>query len=71
LDSFRLTYVSPNKTFPELRDVVNNRGYVLLRDFSEACRDEYFGLLGRASSGFTRTVAENAGSVKSATLRAD
>jgi ribosomal protein S17 len=61
------TYVSPNKTFPELRDMVNNHGFILLRDFSEACRDEYFGFLGRASSSFAR----NAGSVKSATLRVD
>jgi len=34
------TYTGPNRTFPELRDMVNSGGIDLLRDFSEACRDE-------------------------------
>jgi hypothetical protein len=34
------TYTGPNKTFPELRDMVNSGTIDLLRDFSEACRDE-------------------------------
>jgi len=33
-------YTGPNRTFPELRDMVNSGGIDLLRDFSEACRDE-------------------------------
>ena len=32
------TYLAPNKTFPELRDMVNSGAIDLLRDFSEACR---------------------------------
>jgi hypothetical protein len=34
------TYLAPNKTFPELRDMVNNGAIDPLRDFSEACRDD-------------------------------
>jgi hypothetical protein len=34
------TYLTPNKTFPQLRDMVNSGTIDLLRDFSEACRDE-------------------------------
>src|SRR5215510_7126103 len=34
------TYLTPNMTFPELRDMVNTGTIDLLRDFSEACRDE-------------------------------
>jgi len=34
------TYLSPNKTIPELREMINNRSIDLLRDFSEACRAE-------------------------------
>jgi len=34
------TYLVPNKTFPELRDMVNSGAIDLLRDFSEACREE-------------------------------
>ena len=34
------TYLAPNKTFPELRDIVNSGTIDLLRDFSEACREE-------------------------------
>jgi hypothetical protein len=34
------TYLAPNKTFPELRDMVNSGAMDPLRDFSEACRDE-------------------------------
>ena len=34
------TYLGPNKTLPELRDMVNSGAIDLLRDFSEACREE-------------------------------
>ena len=34
------TYLAPNKTFPELRDMVNSGAIDPLRDFSEACREE-------------------------------
>jgi hypothetical protein len=34
------TYLVPNKTFPELRDMVNSGAIDLLRDISEACREE-------------------------------
>ena len=34
------TYPGPNKTFPELQNMVNSGGIDLLRDFSEACREE-------------------------------
>ena len=34
------TYLEPNKTFPELRDMVNSGVMDPLRDFSEACREE-------------------------------
>ena len=34
------TYLAPNKTFPELREMVNSGSVDLLRDFSEACRAE-------------------------------
>ena len=34
------TYMGPNKTLPELRDMVNSGAIDLLRDFSEACREE-------------------------------
>jgi hypothetical protein len=35
------TYLVPNKTFPELRDMVNSGAIDPLRDFSEACREEF------------------------------
>ena len=35
------TYLAPNKTFPELRDMLNNGSIDLLRNFSEACRAEF------------------------------
>src|SRR6266404_9257226 len=35
------TYLAPNKTFTELRDMVNSGAIDLLRDFSEACREEF------------------------------
>jgi hypothetical protein len=35
------TYLAPNKTFPELRDMVNNGAIDPLRDFSEPCRDDF------------------------------
>jgi hypothetical protein len=34
------SYLAPNKTFPELRDMVNSGAMDPLRDFSEACREE-------------------------------
>jgi len=34
-------YLSPNKSFPELRDMVNSGAMDPLRDFSEACREEF------------------------------
>ena len=33
-------YLVPNKTFPELRDMVNSGAMDPLRDFSEACRED-------------------------------
>jgi hypothetical protein len=33
-------YFAPNKTFPELCDMVNSHEMILLRDFSVACREE-------------------------------
>jgi hypothetical protein len=33
-------YFEPNRTFSELREIVDSRGMILLRDFSEACRNE-------------------------------
>jgi hypothetical protein len=35
------TYLEPDKTFPELREMVNSGAIDLLRDFSEACRAEF------------------------------
>jgi hypothetical protein len=35
------TYLAPNKTFPQLRDMVNSDAIDPLRDFSEACREEF------------------------------
>ncbi len=37
-------YLVPNKTFPELRDMVNSGAIDPLRDFSEASREEFQGL---------------------------
>jgi len=34
------TYFLPNKTFPELRDLMSGRVLDPLREFSEACREE-------------------------------
>ena len=34
------TYFSPNRTFPELRELMNSRAMDPLREFSEACRNE-------------------------------
>jgi hypothetical protein len=34
------TYFAPNKTFPELRDLINSRSMDPLRAFSEECRRE-------------------------------
>jgi hypothetical protein len=38
------TYFSPNRTFPELRQMLNSHAMDPLRDFSEACRRELSGL---------------------------
>ena len=35
------TYLEPNKTFPELREMANSRLIDPLRNFSEACREEF------------------------------
>ena len=35
------TYLAPNKTFLELREMVNSGTIDLLRDFSEACHAEF------------------------------
>src|SRR5262249_2803457 len=35
------TYLEPDKTFPELREMANSGSLYLLRDFSEACRAEF------------------------------
>jgi hypothetical protein len=35
------TYLAPNKTFPELREMVSSGSLDLLRDFSDACRAEF------------------------------
>lgn len=35
------TYLVPNKSFRELRDMVNDGAMDPLRDFSEACREEF------------------------------
>jgi hypothetical protein len=34
-------YLAPNKTFPQLLDMVNRGAIDPLRDFSEACREEF------------------------------
>ena len=34
------TYLTPNKTFPELRDLMNSHTIDALRAFSEECREE-------------------------------
>jgi hypothetical protein len=38
------TYLAPNKTFPELREMINNGSIDSLRDFSEACRAEFLSM---------------------------
>ena len=35
------TYLEPDKSFVELRDMANSGTIELLREFSEACRDEF------------------------------
>jgi hypothetical protein len=35
------TYLAPNRTFPELREMVNSGSIDILGDFSEACRAEF------------------------------
>ena len=35
------TYLQPDKTFPELVEMVNSNSIDVLRDFSEACREEF------------------------------
>jgi hypothetical protein len=34
-------YLEPNKTFIELREMVNSGSVNLMREFSEACRGEF------------------------------
>jgi hypothetical protein len=41
------TYLAPDKTFLELRDMINSGSYDLLREFSVACRTEFEALRGR------------------------
>jgi hypothetical protein len=38
------TYLEPDKSFPELRELVRINGVDLLREFSEACREEFSAL---------------------------
>jgi hypothetical protein len=35
------TYLEPDKSFVELRDMARTGAIDLLREFSEACRDEF------------------------------
>jgi hypothetical protein len=35
------TYLEPDRTFVELRDMANNGAFDLLHDFSIACREEF------------------------------
>jgi hypothetical protein len=35
------TYAAPKKTFPELREMMHQNAIDPLREFSEACRDEF------------------------------
>jgi hypothetical protein len=35
------TYLEPDRSFQELRDMVNNNSLHLLQDFSEVCREEF------------------------------
>jgi len=35
------TYLEPDRSFPELREMVNSGSIDLLRDFSEVCRAEF------------------------------
>jgi hypothetical protein len=35
------TYLEPNKTIPELREMVASNSIDILRDFEEACREEF------------------------------
>jgi len=35
------TYLMPNKSFPELSEMVNSGTMDPLRDFTEACREEF------------------------------
>lgn len=41
------TYLAPNKTFPELREMIISGSLDLLRDYSEACRTELQSLRAR------------------------
>ena len=40
------TYLEPDKSFVELRDMAKNGGFELLRHFSDACRAEFVSLGG-------------------------
>jgi hypothetical protein len=35
------TYLQPNKSLPDLMEMVRSKSFDLLRDFSEACREEF------------------------------
>ena len=35
------TYLEPNKSFVELREMINSSSVNLMREFSMACRDEF------------------------------
>ena len=35
------TYMQPDKTIPELMEMVNSKSIDVIRDFSEACREEF------------------------------
>jgi len=35
------TYLAPNKTFLDLREMINSESVDLLREFSAACREEF------------------------------
>jgi hypothetical protein len=41
------TYLAPDKSFLELREMINSGSADLLRDFSEACRSEFDALRGQ------------------------
>ena len=46
------TYLEPDKTFLELRTMVNNNSIDIFHDFSEACREEFDSLRPQQSTEF-------------------